>query len=155
MGHFVVISIFSKLWIIRKWCLAQKQTPQNYHSLGNRAGNLFSVSKHLMCIDLIEISLCYAVFCFVFSELQSYANILLILVILTSLYNFYLIFYVFKPVITGSFHLNQSDTKSLQLYRTLLNILAYLNCAVIWKISILLQIFSSLSLFSKFFGIIR
>ena len=42
-----------------------------------------------------------------------------------------------------------NDSKSPQVYRTLLSILAHLKSAVVWMISILSLIFSSTSLFSR------
>ena len=47
------------------------------------------------------------------------------------------------------FHWSLSDNKSPQVSRTLLNILADVNNAVVWMVSIHLLIFKSPSLFTK------
>ena len=51
-----------------------------------------------------------------------------------------------------SLHWSLSDSKSLQVSRTLLSILANLNNAVVWMVLILSLIFNSFSLFFQTFG---
>ena len=55
----------------------------------------------------------------------------------------------FTPVITGVFQRNLGDSKSPLVSRRLLNILAYLDNAVVWMVSILRLISNSSNSFSK------
>ena len=72
--------------------------------------------------------------------------LLLLLLLLSSLYEF------FTQVVTGGFHWNPNDSKSTQLSKTLLNILANLRRILVSMASIL-PLISSSQFFSRFFGI--
>ena len=66
-----------------------------------------------------------------------------------------LLAHIFTPVVTGGFHWSQSDSKSPQLSRTLLSILTNLNSAVVWMVSILVQISCSSHFFLRFLKIVQ
>ena len=59
---------------------------------------------------------------------------------------------IFSPTLTDSFHLSLSDNKSPQVSRTLLNILADFNSAVVWTVSIIPLISTWSCLFFWFLG---
>ena len=71
-------------------------------------------------------------------------------------YFFFYSLWVFPtPVITRSLHWSPNECKFPQLSRTILNILANFSSAVVWMVSVLPHIFSSFSIFSKFFEIVQ
>ena len=80
-----------------------------------------------------------------------------------SYFNIYFYFYIcyitliimsfFISAVNGDFHSNSSETKSAQLSRTLLSILADLSSTVNWTVSIF-QISSSPSFISRVFAIV-
>ena len=60
----------------------------------------------------------------------------------------------FILVVTAVFYWRLSDSNSSQLFRSLLNILGNFSSGEVWIVSIPLEIFSSLSLFPRFYRIV-
>ena len=64
-------------------------------------------------------------------------------------------FYYYDEFFTPVVVIHRSDSKSPQVSRTLLGILAELNNAIIWMVSVCPPIFNSSSLFRKSSGIVQ